>query len=68
MGKENRDEGVQLLLEKRGTAPIVAKAVGCTPQAVSQWKTVPAHHVLAIEEATGISRHKLRPDIYPRGT
>jgi len=26
----------------------------------------PAHHVLAIEKLTGVSRHDLRPDIYPR--
>ncbi|MBZ4194177.1 MAG: helix-turn-helix domain-containing protein [Candidatus Contendobacter sp.] len=26
---------------------------------------VPAEYVLAVEAATGISRHELRPDIYP---
>lgn len=35
-----------------------------TPQAISQWEKVPATHVLAIENATGISRHELRPDIF----
>jgi DNA-binding transcriptional regulator YdaS (Cro superfamily) len=25
-----------------------------------------AEHVLAVESATGVSRHDLRPDIYPR--
>ncbi|MGF7202329.1 DNA-binding transcriptional regulator YdaS (Cro superfamily) [Sphingobium olei] len=29
-------------------------------------RPLPAEHVLAVEEATGISRHDLRPDIYPR--
>jgi hypothetical protein len=28
-------------------------------------KSLPAEHVLAVEAATGISRHELRPDIYP---
>lgn len=28
-------------------------------------KRVPAEHVLRIEAATGVSRHSLRPDIYP---
>lgn len=29
-------------------------------------KPLPPIHVLAVEAATGISRHDLRPDIYPR--
>lgn len=29
-------------------------------------KRVPAEYVLKIEAATGVSRHDLRPDIYPR--
>lgn len=29
-------------------------------------KALPPEHVLAVEAATGISRHDLRPDIYPR--
>lgn len=36
-----------------------------SPQAISQWKRVPAERVLEVERATGISRHKLRPDLYP---
>ena len=38
---------------------------GITPQAISQWKQVPAERVLDVEQATGVSRHRLRPDIYP---
>ena len=50
----------------------LASALGVPPPLVSQWKTgvrrVPAERVLAIEAATGhrVSRHDLRPDIYPR--
>jgi DNA-binding transcriptional regulator YdaS (Cro superfamily) len=36
-----------------------------TPQAVSQWKQVPAERVLDVERATGVPRHRLRPDLYP---
>jgi hypothetical protein len=36
-----------------------------TPQAISQWKQVPSERVLDVERATGISRHRLRPDLYP---
>ncbi|MEM9965524.1 MAG: YdaS family helix-turn-helix protein [Asticcacaulis sp.] len=28
--------------------------------------TLPAEHVLKVESATGVSRHDLRPDLYPR--
>lgn len=37
-------------------------------QAVSQWKKAPAERVLSIEAAAGgeITRHDLRPDIYPK--
>jgi DNA-binding transcriptional regulator YdaS (Cro superfamily) len=36
-----------------------------TPQAISQWKQVPAERVLDVERITGVPRHELRPDIYP---
>jgi len=49
----------------------VARAVGVTPQAVSdvlrRGNRVPAEWCLAIESATdgAVSRHDLRPDLYP---
>ena len=33
-------------------------------QAVDQWSVVPPRHVLRVEELTGISRYRLRPDLY----
>lgn len=33
----------------------------------SEKKELPAEHVLKVEAATRVSRHDLRPDIYPRG-
>ena len=52
----------------------VARAVGVTPQAVSDVlrrnKRVPAEWCLALERATdgAVSRHDLRPDLYPTDT
>ena len=49
----------------------VARAVGVSPQAVSEilrrGKRVPAEWCLALEQATGgaVTRHDLRPDLYP---
>lgn len=36
-----------------------------TPQAISQWRRVPAERVLEVERVTAVPRHELRPDIYP---
>jgi DNA-binding transcriptional regulator YdaS (Cro superfamily) len=58
-------ESVRLL----GSQQAVADICGVTQTAVWKWlqakKPLPAEHVLAVEAATGISRHELRPDIYP---
>lgn len=43
----------------------LARHLGITRGAVAKWKRVPAERVLAVEAYTGISRHLLRPDIYP---
>ncbi len=45
----------------------LAKLVGITRQAISQWDKVPADRVLAVERATGgqVTRSELRPDLYP---
>jgi len=49
-----------------GNVSGLAKLLGSiTPQAVSQWRRVPAERVIQVEKATGIPRHELRPDIYP---
>ncbi|WP_443749687.1 transcriptional regulator [Asticcacaulis solisilvae] len=47
----------------------LARICGCSQTAV--WKMLQAKrmshkYVLAVETATGVSRHDLRPDIYPR--
>lgn len=51
--------------ERRGLRSELARALGITIGAVSQWDRVPAERVLDVERVTGISRHELRPDIYP---
>ncbi|WP_164116142.1 transcriptional regulator [Stenotrophomonas maltophilia] len=56
-------------IEKLGTGQAgIARLLGVSPQAVNQWvssnRPVPPRHVLAIEAATGVSRHLLRPDVF----
>jgi len=46
----------------------LGRRLGITDAAVFRWRRlgrVPANRVLAVERATGVSRHSLRPDIYP---
>lgn len=49
-----------------------ARVAGCTPgninQLLSKNSVLPAEYVLPVEAASGVSRHDLRPDIYPRET
>jgi len=52
--------------EKHGRRLALARELSVTPGAISQWERVPAERVLDVEKATGISRHDLRPDLYPR--
>lgn len=52
-----------------GSQSALARKLGVSQNAVSRWQRglspLPAEHVQAVEAATGISRHELRPDIYP---
>lgn len=55
----------QILKRERGLKLKVARALKITHGAVSQWKEIPPLRVLDVERVTGISRHELRPDLYP---
>lgn len=58
-----------LAIEKIGSQGAMARLLGISQPAVWKWvnggKQLPAEFVLAVEAAAGISRHALRPDIYP---
>jgi DNA-binding transcriptional regulator YdaS (Cro superfamily) len=44
----------------------LARRLGISSPAISQWTIVPAERVIAVEAVTHVSRHHLRPDIYPQ--
>jgi DNA-binding transcriptional regulator YdaS (Cro superfamily) len=52
-----------------GTQQAMATLLGVAQPSVWRWmrskRGLPAEHVLKVEQATGISRHDLRPDLYP---
>nr|WP_280742284.1 YdaS family helix-turn-helix protein [Sphingomonas jejuensis] len=59
-------------ISELGSQAAMARLVGVSQPSVWGWVhrlgKLPAEHVLKVEEATGISRHVLRPDIYPQDT
>ena len=63
------ESALVLAIEKLGSQGAMARLLGISQPAVWKWvnsgKPLPPEHVLAVEAATGISRHALRPDIYP---
>lgn len=52
-----------------GSQSELSRVCKVSPTAVWKWlqssKRLPAEYVLRVEAATGVSRHWLRPDIYP---
>jgi len=57
------------LVKARGLKLIdVSRGLGVDKATVSRWaqKRIPAERVLDIERLTGIPRHDLRPDLYPK--
>jgi DNA-binding transcriptional regulator YdaS (Cro superfamily) len=63
--RKPKDAGLAAAIAVVGKAFKLAEQIGVTPQAVASWKKVPWYRVLEIERITGVSRHVLRPDIYP---
>ena len=62
---EDKSEALKRAVAKVGGQASFARAIGVTAQAVSQWNEVPPLRVIAVERISGVSRHDLRPDLYP---
>jgi len=61
----DRKEALKRAIEAVGGLAGLADSLGVTKQAISQWDEVPPLRVLAVERVSGVSRHELRPDLYP---
>jgi DNA-binding transcriptional regulator YdaS (Cro superfamily) len=62
------ETAIQRAAREAGGQSSLARHLGCTPQAIQRMCAsgrVPAERVLQIEKVTGVSRHELRPDLYP---
>jgi DNA-binding transcriptional regulator YdaS (Cro superfamily) len=66
---ESPQDALRAAVAAVGSQSALARLVGVTQPAVSIWlrkgDALPPEHVIAVEAATGVSRHDLRPDIYP---
>lgn len=62
-------EAFATAVKNAGTQEVFARAVGASQQRISylltRKKLLPAEFVLKAEANFGVSRHQLRPDIYP---
>lgn len=62
----NRNEITTKALKQAGGAKALADLLKISQPSVSGWKKIPADRCIAVEAITGISRHKLRPDVFGR--
>lgn len=57
---------IKTAADKAGGVVKLSRAIGMNNHnSFYGWNRVPAEHVLPIERASGVSRHELRPDLYP---
>jgi hypothetical protein len=63
-------QALQRIVEIAGSQSAAARGLGVPQPTFWKWlqssKRLPAEYVLLAEELFGVSRHDLRPDIYPR--
>lgn len=63
-------QAVEAAIEAAGSLTELARRLSVDPRVVWNWKArgVPPTRVIALEAASGVPRHVLRPDLYPDET
>lgn len=64
MAKKPATAVVAFACEKAGSASELARKLGISKQAISQWTEIPIRHVHRVNEVTGIPLTDLRPDVF----
>lgn len=66
---ESPQAALREAVKRIGSQSATGRLLKVSQAAVWEWlrkdKVLPAEHVLTVEAETGISRHDLRPDVYP---
>jgi TorA maturation chaperone TorD len=59
-----REPGLEEAIRAAGGVSELARRLGIAQPSVSNWERVPAERVASVEEATGVERARLRPDLF----
>jgi TorA maturation chaperone TorD len=59
-----REPGLEEAIRAAGGVSELARRLGIAQPSVSNWERVPAERVASVEEATGVDRVRLRPDLF----
>src|ERR1700747_2954489 len=59
-----REPGLDEAIRAAGGVSELARRLGIAQPSVSNWERIPAERVASVEEATGIDRTRLRPDLF----
>jgi TorA maturation chaperone TorD len=59
-----REPGLEEAIRAAGGVSELARRLGIAQPSVSNWARVPAERVASVEEATGVDRARLRPDLF----
>ena len=59
-----REPGLDEAIRAAGGVSELARRLGIAQPSVSNWQRIPAERVAAVEEATGVDRTRLRPDLF----
>ncbi len=65
---EKPNDGLVEAIKQAGGITALARSIGIKPPSVAEWRRVPAARVIAVENATGVPRERLRPDLFSRET
>jgi DNA-binding transcriptional regulator YdaS (Cro superfamily) len=59
------EKALQKAFDAAGGREALSIKLGLSRAATYFWRQVPPLRVLEVERLTGVSRHELRPDLYP---
>lgn len=61
-----RDPGLQEAIRAAGSVSELARRIGIAQPSLAVWERVPADRVIRVEQATGVNRAVLRPDLFDK--